>query len=197
MSTIHGPGPQGLYDPANEHDACGVGFVVDIRGRKSAKIVKNGIQILLNLEHRGAVGCEVNSGDGAGILIQVPHKFLAGQADHLGIKLPPPGQYGVGMVFLPTSVADREVCQRIFEQTVRAEGQVFLGWRDVPTDSSMLGPTAAKSQPVIKQMFIGRGAAVETDEAFERKLYVIRRLARHEVRRSGIAVLDRLFVVLV
>ncbi|HTA18064.1 MAG TPA: glutamate synthase central domain-containing protein, partial [Polyangia bacterium] len=186
MTSILGPGPQGLYDPSQEHDACGVGFVVDMRGRKSAKIVKNALQVLLNLEHRGAVGCEINTGDGAGILIQVPHKFLAGQCDRLGIKLPPPGHYGVGSVFLPTEHDSRVGCERLFEQAVRDEGQLFLGWRDVPTDNSMLGPTAVKSQPVIRQIFIGRGASLESEpaEAFERKLYVIRRRVRQEVRRS-------------
>jgi glutamate synthase (ferredoxin) len=186
MSITDGPGPQGLYDPAHEHDACGVGFVVDMRGRKSSKIVKNAIQILLNLQHRGASGCEINSGDGAGILTQIPHKFLAGKADSLGIKLPPPGQYGVGMVFLPTGEASLRACMKIFEDAIREEGQLFLGWRDVPTDNSSLGPTAQKSQPVIKQLFIGRGSSVETEEAFERKLYVVRRRARHAVRRSEI-----------
>ncbi|HVR00774.1 MAG TPA: glutamate synthase large subunit [Polyangia bacterium] len=186
MTSIHAPGPRGLYDPRHEHDACGVGFVVDLRGRKSSNIVKNAIQVLLNLKHRGACGCEVNTGDGAGILLQVPHKFLAGQCDRLGIKLPQPGHYGVGVVFLPTAPESRQACQRIFEQTVREEGQLFLGWRDVPTDNSMLGPTAVKSQPVIRQLFVGRGASIETDEAFERKLYVIRRRARHAVRRSDI-----------
>jgi glutamate synthase (ferredoxin) len=189
MTAIHGPGPRGLYDPSHEHDACGVGFVVDLKGRKSSKIVKNALQVLLNLEHRGACGCEVNTGDGAGILIQVPHKFLAGQCDRLGIELPKPGHYAVGSVFLPTEAASRAACERLFEKVVRDEGQVFLGWRDVPTDNSMLGPTAVKSQPVIRQIFIGRGAALEseTDDAFERKLYVIRRRVRHEIRKSDIA----------
>ncbi|HVZ75221.1 MAG TPA: glutamate synthase large subunit [Polyangia bacterium] len=187
MSTIDGPGPQGLYDPAHEHDACGVGFVVDMRGRKSAKIVKNAIQVLLNLQHRGACGCEVNTGDGAGILIQIPHKFFASKTQSLGINLPPPGQYGVGMVFLPTGADSLDGCVKIFERTIREEGQVLLGWRDVPTDNSSLGPTAVKSQPIIRQVFIGRGPSVETDDAFERKLYVIRRRARHEVRRSELA----------
>ena len=168
MTSIHGPGPQGLYDPRHEHDACGVGFVVDMRGRKSANIVQNAIQVLLNMQHRGACGCEVNTGDGAGILIQIPHKFLAGRCDRLGIKLPQPGHYGVGVVFLPTAADSRQACERLFEQAVRDEGQVFLGWRDVPTDNSMLGPTAVRSQPAIRQLFIGRGPAAdcESDDAF-------------------------------
>jgi glutamate synthase (NADPH/NADH) large chain len=186
MTLIQAPGSQGLYDPRHEHDACGVGFVVDLRGRKSSNIVKNALQILLNLEHRGACGCEVNTGDGAGILIQLPHKFLAGNADRLNIKLPPPGHYGVASVFLPTAPDSRLACERLFEQAVREEGQLLLGWRDVPTDNSMLGPTAVRSQPVIRQLFVGRGASIETDDAFERKLYVIRRRVRQAVRKSEI-----------
>jgi len=161
MAPAGASGSQGLYDSSYEHDACGVGFVVDMRGRKSANIVKNSIQVLLNLQHRGACGCEVNTGDGAGILLQVPHKFLAGKCDRLGIKLPPPGQYGVGVVFLPTAPDSRQACERIFEQAVRDEGQVFLGWRDVPTDNSMLGPTAVKSQPVIRQLFLQQTLVVD------------------------------------
>jgi glutamate synthase (NADPH/NADH) large chain len=186
MTSIHGPGAQGLYDPAHEHDACGVGFVVDMKGRKSSNIVKKALQVLLNLEHRGAVGCEINTGDGAGILIQIPHKFLAGECDRLGIKLPLPGHYAVGSVFLPTAHESRLASERLFEQVIRDEGQVFLGWRDVPTDNSMLGPTAVRSQPVIRQVFIGRGDSIETTEAFERKLYVIRRSVRQAVRHSDI-----------
>src|SRR3989442_10659175 len=128
------PGAQGLYDPFYEKDACGVGFVVDLKNRKSHDLVEKAIQILLNLEHRGACGCEQNTGDGAGILLQTPHKFLAREADRLGIKLPAPGDYGVGMVFLPTDAGDRGRCERILEEIVEAEGQKVLGWRDVPTD---------------------------------------------------------------
>jgi glutamate synthase (NADPH) large chain len=186
MTAIHGPGPQGLYDPRNEHDACGVGFVVDLRGRKSANIVKNALQVLLNLQHRGACGSETNTGDGAGILLQVPHKFLASTCDRLAIRLPVPGHYGVGVVFLPTGAESRQACERLFEQAVREEGQTFLGWRDVPTDNRSLGLTAVRSQPVIRQLFIGRHPSIETDEAFERKLYVIRRRVRQAVRRSDV-----------
>jgi glutamate synthase (NADPH/NADH) large chain len=186
MTSIHGPGPQGLYDPRHEHDACGVGFVVDLRGRKSANIVKNALQVLLNLQHRGACGCETNTGDGAGILLQVPHKFLAGTCDRLGIKLPTPGHYGVGVVFLPTGAESRHACERLFEQAVREEGQTFLGWRDVPTNNRSLGPTAVRSQPAIRQLFIGRHSSIDSDEAFERKLYVIRRRVRQAVRRSDV-----------
>jgi glutamate synthase (ferredoxin) len=188
MKTLQGPGGQGLYDPQHEHDACGVGFVVDLKGRKSPAIVQNAIQVLLNLQHRGACGCEKNTGDGAGILLQIPHRFLKEECDKLSIKLPEVGQYGAGVVFLPTDKDSREACERIFEQAVREEGQTFLGWRTVPTDNRLLGPTAVASQPVIRQIFIGstlpdHGA---DDLAFERKLYVIRRQARHAVRRSSI-----------
>ncbi|MEA2696306.1 MAG: hypothetical protein QOI66_577, partial [Myxococcales bacterium] len=198
MKEHQGPGGrpsgQGLYDPAHEHDACGVGFVVDLAGRKSSSIVQNAIQVLLNLQHRGACGCEVNTGDGAGILMQIPHGFLKEECAKLAINLPEAGQYGAGVVFLPTDRDSREACERIFEEAVRQEGQNFLGWRTIPTDNRLLGPTAQASQPVIRQIFIGStlpqngdGAGAGADDlAFERKLYVIRRKARHAVRRSSI-----------
>ena len=184
--TFGPPGPSGLYDPAHEHDACGVGFVVDMKGRRSKQIVQDGIQILLNLQHRGAYGCEKNTGDGAGILMQMPHKFLADECDRLGLKLPAEGSYGAGLVFLPTDPASRAACEKVFEKVIADEGQTFLGWRTVPTENRLLGPTAVSSQPVIKQLFVGRGPAIEDDLAFERKLYVIRRLARRLVRQSQI-----------
>ncbi|HEY6475723.1 MAG TPA: glutamate synthase large subunit [Polyangia bacterium] len=188
MKEQLGPARQGLYDPQHEHDSCGVGFVVDLKGRKSRKIVQDGIQILLNLEHRGACGAEKNTGDGAGILLQIPHTFLAAAcAEAKGrITLPAAGQYGVGMVFLPTDPGSRAACEHLFEKVVRDEGQRVLGWREVPTDSRMLGPTARRSQPVIKQLFVARHPSITDDEAFERKLYVIRRRARHAVRRLEI-----------
>ncbi len=182
------PPRQGLYDPQNEHDSCGVGFVVDLKGRKSNKIVRDGVQILLNLEHRGACGAEKNTGDGAGILIQIPHNFLAAVcAEAKGhITLPAVGHYGVGMVFLPSDPGSRAACEHLFEKVVRDEGQRVLGWREVPVDSRMLGPTARRSQPVIKQLFIARHPSITDDDSFERKLYVIRRRARHAVRRLEI-----------
>src|SRR3954471_11639139 len=186
MKSAAPPPAQGLYDPRHEHDSCGVGFVVDLKGRKSSSIVKNGLEILLNLEHRGASGCEKNTGDGAGILMQVPHRFLVEACAKVGIKLPPAGAYGVGMVFLPHAPGSRAACEHLFEKVVRDEGQTFLGWREVPTDNSMLGQTAKRSQPVIKQLFIGRSPDVGDDDAFERKLYVIRRGARHAVRRLDV-----------
>ncbi len=185
------PGKQGLYDPRHEHDACGVGFVVDLKGRRSHALVAQGLQILSNLEHRGACGCEVNTGDGAGILIHVPHHFFMRECAHIGIPLPPEGQYGVALVFLPTDADDREACEQLFEEIVREEGQAVLGWRDVPTDNSMIGPTARSTEPVIRQQFIGRRSdgpkpvAVD-DLAFERRLYLIRRRAENVVRASGV-----------
>jgi len=187
MKAPGGPPKQGLYDPQHEHDACGVGFVVDLKGRRSRSIVRDAITVLLNLQHRGACGCEKNTGDGAGILLQVPHRFFAEACGAIGIALPEPGHYGVGVVFLPTDPDSRKSCEQLFEQAIRDEGQPFLGWREVPTDNSSLGPTAQRSQPVIKQLFIGRDPSIEDDDAFERKLYVIRRKARHAVRRSHIS----------
>jgi glutamate synthase (NADPH/NADH) large chain len=188
MKDHLGPSRQGLYDPAHEHESCGVGFVVDLKGRKSAKIVRDAVQVLLNLQHRGACGAEKNTGDGAGILMQVPHAFFAQVCDALPerIALPAAGDYGVGVVFLPGDPGSRAACEHVFEQIVRDEGQPFLGWREVPVDDRMIGPTARRSQPVIKQLFIGRSPDVAAGDAFERKLYVIRRRVRHAVRKMDI-----------
>ena len=136
------PPAQGLYDPVHEHDACGVGFVVDIKGRRSHAIVSQALEVLKNLLHRGACGCEVNTGDGAGIIIQMPHTFLLRECGSLGIPLPRPGHYGAGLVFLPRDAAQAAACERILEDMIREEGQTVLGWRDVPTDSSAVGPSA-------------------------------------------------------
>src|SRR5688572_4934496 len=133
------PEKQGLYDPAYEHDACGVGFVVDIKGRKSHKLLQDGLQILTNLDHRGACGAEVNTGDGAGVLMQMPHKFLKEAAKKARIDLPEPGLYGCGIVFLPRNATLRRRIEEKFEQIVQSEGQTVLGWRTVPTINSMLG----------------------------------------------------------
>ena len=176
----------GLYDPVFEHDSCGFGFVVDLKARASHDIIRKALQVLLNLEHRGATGSEKNTGDGAGLLTQVPHGFLASKCRGLGIELPAPGAYGVGAVFLPQEAASRQACERRFEGVVREEGQAVLGWRDVPTDDATLGPTARASQPVIRQLFVARGEATPEGDAFERKLYVIRRLVEKAVSRSAI-----------
>ncbi|HUK91069.1 MAG TPA: glutamate synthase large subunit, partial [Blastocatellia bacterium] len=169
------PAKQGLYDPSFEHDACGVGFVVDIKGRKSGQILRSALKVLENLEHRGACGSEVNTGDGAGVLIQIPHNFLAAQCDEIGLRLPPQGQYGVGMVFLPADPASGRACEAAFEHVIGQEGQTLLGWRTVPTDDSAIGPTAKNSEPIIRQIFIGCGDEAFDPVAFERRLYIIRK----------------------
>src|SRR5438034_1707024 len=184
MTELGFPQKQGLYDPRYEHDACGTGFVVDIKGRKSNDIVQKAIQVLLSLEHRGACGSEKNTGDGAGILLQIPHSFLAAECAKLKIKLPPSGQYAVGMVFLPTEVESRAQCETLFEEIAQEEGQSVLGWRNVPTDNCSLGSSARASEPVIRQLFIGRGQELSDDLAFERKLCVIRKRISKAAKRG-------------
>ena len=179
------PQKQGLYDPRFEHDACGVGFVVQMKGQRSHDIVEQALQILVNLEHRGAVGAEPNSGDGAGILVQLPHAFMAKVAASQGLTLPEPGAYGVAMVFVsPHEETRRASCDR-FEAIVQEEGQHVLGWRSVPTNNGDLGATARSTEPAMLQAFIGRGDGVTDDLAFERKLYVIRRRSQLELRDTG------------
>ncbi|MGD9723836.1 MAG: glutamate synthase large subunit [Pirellulales bacterium] len=179
------PARQGLYDPAQEHDACGVGFVVDIHGRKSHEIVRSGLEILVNLTHRGACGCDPLTGDGAGILTQIPHELFQAKCAEAGIPLPPPGDYGVGTMFLPCDPAQRAVCEQKFEEFVAAEGQEFLGWRDLPVDSSGIGRTARDVEPFIRQMFVGRGQKTPAD-MFEWKLYVIRKLHERAIDDSDL-----------
>jgi glutamate synthase (NADPH/NADH) large chain len=176
------PSRQGLYDPANEHDACGVGFVAHIKNQKSHAIVAQGLQILKNLEHRGATGYDPLLGDGAGILIQIPDGFFRAEMARQGVSLPPAGEYGVGMIFLPSNAESRRACEAAIERTVRYEGQVLLGWRDVPVDNSGLAQAAKDIEPVIRQVFIGRGEGVGDADALERKLYVIRKEAGHRVQ---------------
>src|SRR5688572_22043465 len=185
-SLTRAPGKQGLYDPAFEHDACGVGFVVNVKGRKSHLIIQQALQVLLNLDHRGACGCEANTGDGAGILLQMPHDFLKAVSGEAGLALPGIGEYGVGMVFLPPDAAERRACEQLFEQTVVEEGQRFLGWRTIPTDNAPLGDTAKASEPFMRQAFIGRNSKLSDDMAFERKLYVIRKRAENAIRYGKI-----------
>src|SRR5216683_1718690 len=180
------PPAQGLYDPAHEHDACGVGFVVDIKGRRSHAIVSQALTVLKNLLHRGACGCEVNTGDGAGILIQMPHQFLERECGRLGLTLPAPGHYGAGLVFLPRNPGEAARCRAMLDAIVREEGQALLGWRRVPTDDSPVGPSARAAEPAIEQVFIGRGAGISDAQAFERKLYVVRKRVEHAIRRSDI-----------
>ena len=178
------PPRQGLYDPSFEHDACGVGFVVDIKGRKSHRILEQAIQVLRNLDHRGACGCEANTGDGAGMLLQMPHRFFQQACARAHIALPDSGHYGCGIVFLPREVSRRRRLEQRFEQIVQSEGQTLLGWRTVPTDNRSLGETARASEPFVRQVFIGRDPALTDDMAFERKLYVIRKRAYSEIRTS-------------
>ncbi len=179
------PPRQGLYDPANEHDACGVGFVANVKGRKSHEIIQQGLQILVNLTHRGAVGADPLAGDGAGILMQVPDALLRAECSALGFELPPAGNYGVGMIFLPQLAETRDACEQLIEQTISGEGQLLLGWRDVPVDSSGLGASVRMVEPAIRQVFIGMGDAGMDRDTFERKLFIIRKRVEHEVRNSG------------
>ena len=178
------PPAQGLYDPAQEHDACGVGFVVDIKGRVSRSIVSQSLTVLKNLLHRGACGCETNTGDGAGILVQLPHKFLQRVAREAQLTLPEPGAYGTGIVFLPRNPEQRRWCEQTFEQIIAEERQTLLGWRDLPTDDSPIGPSARASEPLIRQIFVGRSKRIRDRAAFERKLYVIRKRVEHAVWNS-------------
>jgi glutamate synthase (ferredoxin) len=173
---------QGLYDPQFEHDACGVGFIVHQKGQQSHSIVEQALTILVNLDHRGACGCETNTGDGAGILMQVPHKFLAKAALANGITLPAAGQYGVGAIYASPDPQQRAASKEIFEKVVAEAGQKVLGWRDVPTDNSSIGYTAQASEPFMLQAFIQRSADLADDLAFERKLYTIRKLAHSAIR---------------
>ena len=172
----------GLYSAAQEHDACGVGFVAHIKGVKSHDIVKNALKILENLDHRGAVGADKLMGDGAGILIQLPDALYREEMAAQGVTLPPPGEYGVGMVFLPKEHASRQACEQELERAVQAEGQVLLGWRDVPVDRDMpMSPNVRKKEPILRQIFIGRGNDVIVQDSLERKLYVIRKMRQPHI----------------
>ena len=181
MNSHSFPDRQGLYDPAKEHDACGVGFVVNFKNRKSHEIVRQGLQILINLDHRGAVGADPMAGDGAGILIQMPDALLRAEAAALKITLPEEGRYGVGMLFLPQASAVRSSVEAIIEKAVGEEGLTFLGWRDVPVDSGILGAGVRAVEPVIRQIFVGFGPAIADQAAFERKLLVVRKVITHRV----------------
>ena len=184
IQTNRGLPPRaGLYDPANEHDACGVGFVADIQGRKSHDIVRWGLEILVNLTHRGACGCDALTGDGAGILVQMPHEFFRDEASELGIALPAAGEYGIGNVFLPRDSEQRAECERQFAAIVAEEGQRFLAWRNVPVDSSVLGKTARDVEPIIRQAIIARGTQTPR-EMFDWKLFVIRKRIENAIRES-------------
>ena len=181
-SSMGYPGQRGLYSPAFEHDACGIGMIVDIAGRRSHKIVTQALDILCNLEHRGGAGAEPDTGDGAGILTQLPHAFLERECHLMGITLPAPGRYGVGMLFLSREESRRTAAEAAFEAIVREQGQRFLGWRSVPVNATTLGKTSRACMPVIRQAFIERSADIDDEEAFERKLYLIRKIAEKRLR---------------
>ena len=184
MNNYHPPSRQGLYDPQFEHDACGVGFIVQIKGQPSHAIVEDALTILCNLDHRGAVGAEPNTGDGAGILFQIPHGFMQRVAAENNMALPALGYYGVGMIYTSPVVAEREQSRQIFETVATEEGLTVLGWREVPTDNSMLGNTAKASEPFVQQVFIERPAALTDLLDFERKLYVIRKRSHSLIRAA-------------
>jgi len=183
QSEIHDLAEHGLYRAAQEKDACGLGFVAHIKGQKAHHIVQQGLKILENLDHRGAVGADKLMGDGAGILIQIPDDYYRAEMLKQGIELPPPGEYGVGMIFLPKEHASRLACEQELARAVKAEGQVLLGWRDVPVDRDMpMSPTVREKEPVIRQIFIGRGPDIIVPDALERKLYVIRKTASSAIQ---------------
>jgi glutamate synthase (ferredoxin) len=178
------PPKQGLYDPQFEHDACGVGFVVNFKGKRSHEIIRQALTILINLRHRGACGCEVNTGDGAGILLQMPDKFFRKVAGQAGIQLPAFGEYGVGMLFLPRDPAERKECEAHIEKVIREEGQELLGWRTVPTRNETLGSVARGAEPFVRQVIVKRSASLKDAMAFERKLFVIRCRLVHELKKD-------------
>src|SRR5262245_16132793 len=169
----HLPKQQGLYHPAFEHDACGVGFLCHIKGKASNKIVLQALEMLENMNHRGACGCEPDSGDGAGILVATPDKFFRREARRLGFKLPKAGEYGVAMCFLPKDLIAREECEGILENSVRSFGMTILGWRDVPTDNRHVGPTPRSMEPKVRQCFIGMGETFYNRADFNRRLYLV------------------------
>ena len=186
MKNNRPPAKQGLYDPQFEHDACGVGFVVNMKGNKSHKIVSQALEVLVNLDHRGACGCEPNTGDGAGILIQMPDSFLRSVCASLGIELPEPFHYGVGMVFTSPKATERNAARHILEKILVDEGVELLGWRNVPTDNSSLGNTSWEGEPMVRQLFLKRPLDCVDEQAFNRKLYIINQRATNEIRRAGV-----------
>ena len=179
------PDPQGLYHPRNEHDACGMGLVASIRGEKSHEIIRKGLEVLINLTHRGAAGCDPETGDGAGILIQVPHAFFQQECAKLGMQLGEAGSYAVAMVFLPVDKHSRLQCEGVLERMAQAEGLTVLGWRDTPVNGNLIGREARASQPYIEQLFVGCPAGMD-EEAFERLLYRVRRRTENEIAASEI-----------
>jgi len=175
------PPAQGLYDPKREHDACGVGFVADLKARPSHQIIKHGLQILENLTHRGAVGADPLAGDGAGILVQIPHAFLKEVTAPLRIKLPEPGRYAIGHMFMPRNRAQRIYCESVVARMCDAEGLKLLGWRDVPFDNACLSASVIETEPTHRQVFIGRGPDIEDQSEFERRLYILRKVISNTI----------------
>ncbi|MCB2046550.1 MAG: glutamate synthase subunit alpha, partial [Novosphingobium sp.] len=180
------PAPQGFYDPRNEHDACGVGFVAHIKGEKSHSIVKQALQILANIDHRGAVGADPLMGDGAGILLQLPDLLFRNWANCAGHSLPQPGDYAVAMCFLPRDADAREIAVNLFEKVIRKEGQKLIGWRDVPVSLDGLGKAVIESMPVIRQCFVARGENCADQDAFERKLLAIRKQTQNPLDEQAV-----------
>ena len=166
------PEPFGLYHPQHEHDACGAGFIANLRGEKSHDTIEQALEILVNLTHRGACGCDEKTGDGAGLLIQMPHAFMQQATAQEGISLPDAQEYGAGLVFLPRDAQERSYCMEQFERVVKDEDLDFLGWRHMPVDNSVIGEVARSVEPHIQMIFIGRGPGIKDDRHFERKLYV-------------------------
>ena len=193
------PGKHGLYDPAHEKDSCGVGFVAHIKGERSHQIVRDAYTVLLNMDHRGACGCEANTGDGAGILTALPHDFLRKVAKaELGVELPAAGMYAAGIVFLPKQEGERTKCKKIVEQTIAEQGQKLIGWRKVPQepDKADIGPTAKACEPYMEMLLIGAaGSAAAGGDAFERQVYIIRKRASHLIRSESNLKHGKLFYV--
>jgi glutamate synthase (ferredoxin) len=186
QDTYTQPKAQGLYDPQNEHENCGIGLIVDMKGRKSHDIVQGALEICVNLDHRGGCGCDPITGDGAGIFIQLPHNFFKAVAPkECGFEVPAEGDYGVGFVFLSQDATERSNEEAIIAEIVAEEGFELLGWRDVPVKSAILGKASKACEPVMRQFFVARGDVCEAGLAFERKLYLIRRIATHRIRYSG------------
>ena len=179
------PRAQGLYDPSKEHDSCGVGFVADLHNRKSHAILEKGLRILLNLDHRGATGADETLGDGCGVLTQIPHTFFAEECAKLGFALPEPGHYAIGQFFMPRDAEARAEVERIVEEAIAAEGQKLIGWRDVPVDNSKLGARVKAVEPVHRQVFIGRGPGVDSEDCFERRAFLIRKVVSNRTYEKG------------
>ncbi|HMB94452.1 MAG TPA: hypothetical protein VKK61_00275, partial [Tepidisphaeraceae bacterium] len=185
------PPQQGLYHHAFEHDACGVGFLCNIKGKASNRIVAQGLEMLENMNHRGACGCESDSGDGAGIMVATPDKFFRREAVKWGFKLPKFGEYGVAMCFLPKDLVARQECERILENAARTYGMTVLGWRDVPTNENFVGPTPKRTEPKIRQCFIGMGEAFYNRKDFNRRMYLVRQRTENQVEFGEVSDLSK------